>query len=1021
VRVWRTLTIGTVLAVLLGLGIGAALVLEETRSSRFQAAYLADLGRKLTFQVEPGPSDSIRFPAGGPYDERLGYASLPAYIERLAARGFVIEAQARLSPEMADLADRGLNLPYREKTHAGLDVRDCRGEPVFRARFPERRYERFEEVPPILAQSLLFIENRELLDPNTPYRNPAVEWDRLAKAVADQAIHLYDPDHDTPGGSTLATQIEKYRHSPEGRTTGGREKLRQMLSASVRAYLDGADTTAARRSLVLDYLNTVPLAARAGVGEVNGIGDGLWAWYGRDFAQANALLASDSPSEFPEKALVFKQALSLLVAQRRPSWYLGSNPAALEALTNTHIRLLAGEGLISPALRDAALVQTLKLGDPGDAGYATFTSRKAASTTRTGLGSLLQVNRLYDLDRLDLAAAASVDVALQKAVTTVLHDLRDADKARAAGLIQPKLLEKGDPSKLIYSFTLLERMPNGNRVRVQTDNFDQPFDINEGTKLDLGSTAKLRTFVNYLEIIAALHAQYGSMDAKALAKIDVPRQDAITRWAVDYLAAAKDRGLTPMLEAALERKYSANPGEQFFTGGGMHTFENFDPLDNGRVVTVREGLRRSVNLVFVRLMRDIVYFYRHRVPGSSAKLLDDYHDPSRQPFLAKFADREGREFITRFYRKYQGKNAEELQAALLQGMRPRPRRLAAIFRTLDPDAPREAFERFVAAAMPSGDPTGATLDKLYYEFAPERMSLTDRGFTAGLHPLELWTVAYLRANPGASLAQVLQASADERQEVYGWLFTTRNKNAQDSRIRQLLEMEAFLEVHKAWARLGYPFGSIVPSYATTLGASADRPASLAELMGILVNEGVRLPTVRLERLQFAADTPYETVLARGASTGEQVLPPEVAALTRKVLSEVVEQGTAVRLRGTFKTAAGAPLVVGGKTGTGDHRFEVYGKGGTVLSSEVVSRSGTFVFFLGDRHFGTLTAYVKGPEAGQYAFTSGLPVQILKVLAPTLAPMLAATEPGGVDGCGRVRSPDVPDILAAPPVKNTAAN
>ena len=33
------------------------------------------------------------------------------------------------------------------------------------------------------------------------------------------------------GGSTLATQLEKYRHSPEGRTQSARDKLQQMASA----------------------------------------------------------------------------------------------------------------------------------------------------------------------------------------------------------------------------------------------------------------------------------------------------------------------------------------------------------------------------------------------------------------------------------------------------------------------------------------------------------------------------------------------------------------------------------------------------------------------------------------------------------------------------------------------------------------------------------------------------------------------------------------------------------------------
>src|SRR5205823_1791016 len=136
---------------------------------------------------------------------------------------------------------------------------------------------------------------------------------RFGKAVADQLRHRVDESHSAAGGSTLATQIEKYRHSPEGRTESGKEKLRQMASASLRAYLDGDNTLARRRQIVLDYLNTVPLSAQVGFGEVNGIGDGMWAWYGRDFVELNHLLATpltdDTPSRPKRNALAFKQAL----------------------------------------------------------------------------------------------------------------------------------------------------------------------------------------------------------------------------------------------------------------------------------------------------------------------------------------------------------------------------------------------------------------------------------------------------------------------------------------------------------------------------------------------------------------------------------------------------------------------------------------------------------------------------------------------------------------------------------------
>ena len=43
----------------------------------------------------------------------------------------------------------------------------------------------------------------------------------------------------------------------------------------------------------------------------------------------------------------------------------------------------------------------------------------------------------------------------------------------------------------------------------------------------------------------------------------------------------------------------------------------------------------------------------------------------------------------------------------------------------------------------------------------------------------------------------------------------------------------------------------------------------------------------------------------------------------------------------------------------------FGHGGGLISSRVVDRTATFVFFLGDRFFGTVTAYVPGPDAERF--------------------------------------------------------
>lgn len=464
-----------------------------------------------------------------------------------------------------------------------------------------------------------------------------------------------------------------------------------------------------------------------------------------------------------------------------------------------------------------------------------------------------------------------------------------------------------------------------------------------------------------------------------------------------------------MLAAALERQYSGNPGEWFFTGGGMHHFDNFEASENYRMFTVREGLQHSVNLVFVRLLRDLVRYYSFQVPRSSALLLEADEDSRRHDYLRRFADQEGRVFISHFYRKYRGKNIQEQEAALIQGIRPTPKRLAAIFRSIDPDASQAQFEEFLSRYQPSARLDERTLAKLYREYSPQRFDLPDRGYLAGVHPLELWVVGFLRRHPDATLAEAYQRSTAERQEVYKWLFKTRHKNAQDKRIRQLIEIEGFQEIHKAWKRLGYPFDSLVPSYATAIGASADRPAALAELMGIIANDGVRLPTVRIDRLHFAAGTPYETVLARTPTPGERVLASEITALVREVLAEVVTLGTAKRLAHAFRLPDGTPIPVGGKTGTDDNRYKTFAKGGALMSERVVSRAGAFVFYLGDRYFGTVVAYVAGPKAAQYKFTSALPAQLLNALEPLLMHRLYGS---GTDGSASVACTSVSARLAA---------
>ncbi|EKN47108.1 hypothetical protein AAI_08290 [Pseudomonas viridiflava UASWS0038] len=975
-----------------GVALGAA-VAVESRSSRLQAREFSRFAANLSYSVQPGPSTDVVYPGDGPFDKRLGYSSLDDFLPRLLKRDYVITRQARFSPELMRYSQRGFFVPYQEKIQAGLSITDCRGAPLYEFRYPQQFYPAFADIPSVVVHSLLFIENRDLLDPQQPLANPAVDWPRFAKAAWSQVARMLSLPGQSAGGSTLATQLEKYRHSPDGLTQSGSEKIRQMISASVRAYQPGAQTLEARQHVVRDYLNSVPLSAVPGHGEVHGLAEGLRVWFGADFARTNEILAS-SPADskgLAEKALALREVLSLVIAQRRPSHYLAKGRLELAELTDSHIRLLAQANVIDQPLADAALAATVTYRDwVQQPTIQPIETNKGISVARTRLSNLL--NRpLYDLDRLDLSATSTLHGQLQTQVSQYLRDLADPEFARSMGLMGERLLSPASSAQVRYSFTLFERGADGSRVRVQTDSTDQPFDINEGSKLELGSTAKMRVLTTYLEIIAELHGRYADMSVAQLRKVPIEEPDRLTRWSVDYLLQNKDRDLSKMLAAALDRTYSASPGEAFFTGGGMHRFNNFRHEDDGRIPTLRESLRESINLPFIRLMRDVVRYSTYQAPSNSAALLKDDDNPRRQEYLSQFADREGTVFLLRFWKRYKDKTTQERLDTFLDGIHPTAIRLAAVHRYLLPGADRTTFNAFVRAHLEDARATSKLTEKrladLYDSYGPGAYDLPDQGYVARVHPLDLWLVGYLLKHPDAQFKDAVAASRFERQEVYGWLFKSRHKGARDSRIRTMMEVEAFLDIEQRWQRVGYPFDHLVPSLATAIGSSGDRPAALAELIGIIQNDGIRLPAVRIDSLHFAADTPYETELTINPELGERVLPSEVAAAMREALSQVVDGGTAKRVQGTFKMQDGSVLAMGGKTGTGDNRIESIGAGGRILSSRAVNRTATFVFYIGDNHFGTLTAFVPGRAAEGFRFTSALPVQVLKGMAPILTPYL----------------------------------
>ncbi len=525
-----------------------------------------------------------------------------------------MDNQARWSPALVEAADHKLFPIYREKDQAGLRIIDRTGGEIYRARFPERVFPDFASIPSLVVNTLLFIEDRYVLDRANPERNPAIEWKRFALAAAGQVAELVVSDADAGGASTLATQIEKFRHSPGGRTGGALDKMRQMVTASLRAYYDGPNTLKRREEIVTTYLNSTPLASMPGYGEIIGLPDALRIWFGTDLAEATEVLNKTprTAAELSRQGEIYRQVLAFLVSGRRPSYYLLDDRAALGVLIDNHLYALANAGVISPSLRDAALNADLH-----------FRSRAAGDHGRGVLCSA-QIDR-------GGAQPAGRPVAPSRSVRArpARPDRRDLDRSpirrRASPMswsgcrIRLSCAARACTATVCSTAPIRRRSPGAScctsaatvTATICACTRTASTGRSTSTRVRNCSSARRPSCARsppISQIIAKLHRQLADVPARDLSRLAASADDALSGWAASYLARASDRSLQPMLEAALQRRYSAAP-QEFFTGGGSHVFENFARWEDHTNPTVLEAFEQSINLAFIRLLRDVLNYY----------------------------------------------------------------------------------------------------------------------------------------------------------------------------------------------------------------------------------------------------------------------------------------------------------------------------------------------------------------------------------------------------------------------------
>ncbi len=87
--------------------------------------------------------------------------------------------------------DRGLYPIYHAKTVTGLTLYDREGQRLYTSSYPNHVFADFRAIPTLLVDTLLYVENRQLLKDGPVTRNPVIEWDRFLYAAFGQILRRF--------------------------------------------------------------------------------------------------------------------------------------------------------------------------------------------------------------------------------------------------------------------------------------------------------------------------------------------------------------------------------------------------------------------------------------------------------------------------------------------------------------------------------------------------------------------------------------------------------------------------------------------------------------------------------------------------------------------------------------------------------------------------------------------------------------------------------------------------------------
>jgi hypothetical protein len=992
---------------ILGIGAGAVLY-EEAKVGLVQQALFSGL-RFTRRKTKTTPA------AISPLEKKYAYDRIPKWRDQFSKAGHKLTEPREW--EQVGIPGVGTLPPlYSRPEQAGLTLRDARGREFYQFRDPYKIYEKFEDIPQILLRSLAFVEDRTALEENVlPTDNLAIDFKRAGAAFKENFQKLFGFRATASGGSTVPIQNAKQEAYPGAKTKGFGQKVGQAFMASLRVTdtATGTNIENLQREYT-KYMNIVSLGSHPRTGEVRGFNDAMAVWFGN--TNFNEVLKGDLSK--PEAAIAYRQALTFVMAVQQPDALIRFRKGwnAGQARVDHFLDELV-EGRIIPrefAQRTRAVklpfesVGRKPVLPPSQLGEKSVRTSKKDLLQLLGIPDQLRKEEPdpkkkeaaaekaeYVLDHAHLTATSTLFADIDAEVSAFFRRLNKPEVAKKFELIGGKLLNESNAARVRYGLMVQEVGDDGlARVRIKTDTYNGALDLNASGKMNLGSTQKLVMGWTYNVMIGKLYDDLAGKTPEQLSAMALLPHDNLTNWALQWLQETPEAERTKlnMLKAGAERSYSSAP-QGFFTGEVMWLPQNFEPREeNGLRIPMQEAIWRSTNLSSARFTQDVQDCVKWHVLGLDRRIMDpDEQDPvvkqQRREKLEEFARYEGGVYQSRAFVAMQGRSEEailQLLAERANRMRGTPSALMATYLSVYPEASLEQTVDFaITNCTRACSRSDETLAQFYGNI--KAMDLNDRGYTAGVHPLWLKQAQLRVANPEISLKDSLEATKQDRVDVYKWLIEAKNPRAQQRAITIMTDQAAWGWIEGLWQNsFGYNY-KLKATLANVLGGAATNTQLLTNFTNMLLADGKRPKVTNFTEFEFATGTPHEMKAAVQPVKLEQVSDPLVAAFTvemargniefeqKNEAGYVVARGTGGRLKGKIKLRDGTVLPSGGKTGTNGE------------TETLDTRIAAYMVNLGPKLSLAAMVYLEGGNASD-RFTSGVVVRVVEAMLKDNGPL-----------------------------------